>query len=325
MGLVDRIGDGSGEFLLFALTPPRLSSAGDRAQEIADATVARLRPLDLDGLVLYDIADEAVRNPAQRPFPFMPTLDPADFLANNLRSWSVPAIVYRAVGKYSPAELRTWLAEQDPSRVLAVLVGAASTSTQPATSLAQAQALSREANPGLVLGGVANPERHSRRDDEHLRLLAKQDAGSRFFVTQVVYDVNAAKNLVSDYHYACTARGTVAAPIVFTFSVCGSMRTLEFLRWLGIDVPRWIENDLRHATDTLERPTAWPLPRRPTSSPIAATSASRSVSTSRACRSGGWKSRRRCASQNGLRPSFEGERPAHPAGATTAPAALNRR
>jgi hypothetical protein len=87
----------------------------------------------------------------------MPTLDPADFLANNLRSWSVPAIVYRAVGKYSPAELRTWLAEQDPSRVLAVLVGAASTSTQPATSLAQGQALSREANPGLVLGGVAIP------------------------------------------------------------------------------------------------------------------------------------------------------------------------
>ncbi|MDT7731173.1 MAG: hypothetical protein QOK45_1426 [Mycobacterium sp.] len=252
MGLVDRIGDSSGEFLLFALTPPRLSSAGDRAQEIADATVARLRPLDLDGLVLYDIADEAVRNPAQRPFPFMPTLDPADFLADNLRSWSVPAIVYRAVGKYSPAELRTWLAEQDPSRVLAVLVGAASTSTQPATSLAHAQALSREANPGLVLGGVAIPERHSRRDDEHLRLLAKQEAGSRFFVTQVVYDVNAAKNLVSDYHYACAARGTAAAPIVFTFSVCGSMRTLEFLRWLGIDVPRWIENDLRHATDTLE-------------------------------------------------------------------------
>jgi hypothetical protein len=30
------------------------------------------------------------------------------------------------------------------------------------------------------------------------------------------------------------------------------MRTLDFLRWLGVDVPRWIENDLRHATDTLE-------------------------------------------------------------------------
>jgi hypothetical protein len=29
------------------------------------------------------------------------------------------------------------------------------------------------------------------------------------------------------------------------------MKTLEFLRWLGVDVPRWIENDLRHATNPL--------------------------------------------------------------------------
>ncbi len=253
MDLIERIGNGSGEFLLFALTPPRLSSAGGRAQEIADATVARLRPLNLDGLVLYDIADEQARNPTERPFPFMPTLDPAAFLADNLASWSTPVIVYRAVSKYPRNELRAWLARQDPLRVLAVLVGAASSRAPGATSLAEAQALSREVNPALVLGGVAIPERHSRRDDEHLRLLAKQEAGARFFVTQVVYDVNAARNLVSDYYYySCAARGTVAAPIVFTFSVCGSMRTLEFLRWLGIDVPRWIENDLRHATDTLE-------------------------------------------------------------------------
>jgi hypothetical protein len=252
MNLVDQVARGSGEFLLFALTPPRLTSAGKRAQEIADATLARLEPLDLDGLILYDIADEETRNPAERPFPFMPTLDPATFLADNLSGWLAPVIVYRAVGKYSSAELRTWFTKQDPSRVMAVLVGAANSDTRSRTSLTAAQALSRETNPALVTGGVAIPERHRRRGDEHLRLLAKQDAGNRFFVTQVVYDINAAKNFVSDYHYCCADQGTVAAPIVFTFSVCGSLRTLEFLRWLGVDVPRWIENDLRHATDTLE-------------------------------------------------------------------------
>jgi 5,10-methylenetetrahydrofolate reductase len=135
---------------------------------------------------------------------------------------------------------------------MTVLVGAASSRTQVSTSLAHAQALRRELNPGLTLGGVAIPERHRRRDDEHLRLLAKQAAGCCFFVTQVVYDVNAAKDLVSDYHYACATSGTAPAPIVFTFSVCGSMKTLDFLRWLGVEVPRWIENDLKHATDTLE-------------------------------------------------------------------------
>ena len=105
---------------------------------------------------------------------------------------------------------------------------------------------------GAQLGGVAIPERHSRREDEHLRLLAKQEAGCRFFVTQVVYDLNAAKNFVSDYHYECRSRGVSRVPLVFTFSVCGSMKTLAFLRWLGVDVPRWIENDLRHAADPLE-------------------------------------------------------------------------
>lgn len=252
MDLIRRIKDGQGEFLLFALTPPRLATDRDTAQEIADATVARLRPLGLDGLILYDIDDESERNAGQRPFPFFPTLDPADYLADHLGSWPTPVIVYRAVGKYSPEELRTWLSAQDPARLLTVLVGAASSSARGRTSLADAQALRRAANPALSLGGVAIPERHSRREDEHLRLIAKQEAGCGFFVTQVVYDVNAAKNLVSDYHYTCQARGIPQAPFVFTFSVCGSMKTLDFLRWLGVDVPRWIENDLEHSADPLQ-------------------------------------------------------------------------
>jgi hypothetical protein len=250
--LIRRIEDGQGEFLLFALTPPRLATDRDRAQEIADTTVARLQPLELDGLILYDIDDETERNPAERPFPFMPTLDPADYLADHLGTWAKPVIVYRAVGKYAPEDLRSWLSAQDPTRLMTVLVGAASSNSGARTSLLGAQALRREVNPRLSLGGVAIPERHSRREDEHLRLLAKQDAGCRFFVTQVVYDINAAKDLVSDYHYECKARGLTAAPFVFTFSVCGSMKTLDFLRWLGVDVPRWIENDLKHAADPLE-------------------------------------------------------------------------
>jgi hypothetical protein len=164
----------------------------------------------------------------------------------------MPVVVYRAVSKYSTSEMRSWLAAQDPSRLMTVLVGAASSSATAGTTLAEAQTLRRTANPGLLLGGVAIPERHSRRGDEHLRLLSKQDAGCRFFVTQVVYDINAAKNLVSEYHYECQARAISPVPIVFTFSVCGSMKTLDFLRWLGVDVPKWIENDLKHAADTLE-------------------------------------------------------------------------
>ncbi|GAB2978690.1 methylenetetrahydrofolate reductase [Nocardioides montaniterrae] len=252
MDLVRRIADRQGEFLLFALTPPRLATEPTRVQEIADATIERLRPVGVDGLVLYDIDDETSRNPVERPFPFSPTLDPADYLGENLGAWEKPVVVYRAVGKYDEGDLRGWLSAQDPARRLTVFVGAASRSDRPTTSLAEAQALREEVHPGLGLGGVAIPERHARRGDEHLRLLVKQEAGCRFFVTQVVFDANAAKDLVSDYHYECVTRGVEPVPIVFTFSVCGSMRTLSFLQWLGVEVPRWIQNELEHAVDTLE-------------------------------------------------------------------------
>src|SRR5215212_8331609 len=250
MDLQGRIVARRGEFLLFALTPPRLSTAPEKAQEIADITFQRLDPIGVDGLILYDIDDESDRNPEERPFPFLPTMDPADYLERHLTAWRAPVVVYRATAKYTEEELRDWMTSQDTARRMAVFVGASSREKPVATTLRRAQLLRTEVNPDLLLGGVAIPERHSRKGNEHLRLAAKQEAGCSYFVTQIVYDVNAAKNLVSDYAYECRDRGLDPVPIVFTLSVCGSMKTLVFLRSLDMGVPCEIENDLRHDNDT---------------------------------------------------------------------------
>src|SRR6476659_3058352 len=108
MGLAQRIGARGSEFLLFALTPPRLTVSRERGQEIADVTQKRLTPLGLDGLILYDIDDESDRNPQERPFPFLPTIDPADYLDRHLKSWRTPVVIYRATAKYTEEELRDW-------------------------------------------------------------------------------------------------------------------------------------------------------------------------------------------------------------------------
>ncbi|WP_457109335.1 5,10-methylenetetrahydrofolate reductase [Marmoricola sp. URHA0025 HA25] len=219
MDLQRRILERRGEFLLFALTPPREATSAVRAQEIADITAKRRQELELDGLVLYDIDDESDRNAEERPFPFLPTMDPADYLSRHLQGWDLPTVVYRAVGKHRGSELRSWLGAQEPGRVLTVFVGAASRTKPVETSLRRAHEVRAEAAPDLLLGGVAIPERHARTGEEHLRMLAKQAAGCSFFVTQVVCDVNAAKNLVSDYLHECVRRGLDPVPIVFTFSV----------------------------------------------------------------------------------------------------------
>lgn len=251
MDLVQRLRSGQADVLLFGITPPKASTPPERLREIAARTLDRLRAVDPDGVVLYDIAEEQDRNPQERPFPFLRTLDPADYFADHLTGWTKPAIVYRAVGKYPEPQLQDWMRQQPVDRVASVLVGAASRRTQGFTSLPRAHVLHRDTRPDLLAGAVAIPERHATRGDEHLRMLVKQDAGCSFFVTQVLYDVGAAKNLVSDYRDECDARGVAPRPIVFTLSVCGSQKTLEFLSWLGVQVPRWMQRDLERSDDTL--------------------------------------------------------------------------
>ena len=233
--------------LLFGLTPPRRSASPEQMREIAAVTLARLAPLNLDGLALYDIDDEGDRNPGERPFPYLPTVDPAVFYVGYLGDWTRPAVLYRCVGKYAQADLRRWLGSVDPGRVLSVFVGASSGRKAVRTPLPRAQALCQEICPDLLLGGVAIAERA----DENLRLAAKQERGCAFFISQVIYNADATKSMISDYFYTCRDRRLAPRPVLFTLSVCGSLKTLAFLKWLGVDVPRWLENELCHATDTL--------------------------------------------------------------------------
>lgn len=240
------------EVLLFGLTPPRAETDPERVAEIAERTLARIEPLPVDALVLYDIADEADRNPEPRPFPFVTMLDPGDYLRDGLARWDRPAVIYRCVGKYDPADLRAWLASA-PDNVLTVFVGSSSADADVSTSLPEALEIHREAGRGLPLGGVTIPERHASRGDEHERLLRKQDAGASFFISQIIYDIGAAKNLASDYRYAASGDGREVAPLVFTLSLCGSAKTLSFVEWLGVEVPQWVRNEILHAED----PLAW--------------------------------------------------------------------
>jgi 5,10-methylenetetrahydrofolate reductase len=138
-------------------------------------------------------------------------------------------------------------------RRLSVFVGAPRGGAKTlGLTLAEAYARARSV-PNLGLGGIAIAERHVAKEDEHQRMLAKQGAGCRFFITQSVYDAASTKSLLSDYALSLQASSHVPAPVVLTFSPCGSLRTLEFMKWLGISFPRWLENELRHSADPLKR------------------------------------------------------------------------
>lgn len=251
--LIEKVKQSQSGIVLYGITPPKKGTEAEKIAEIAAKQVARIKALPIDGLVMYDIQDETSRTSAKRPFPFLETLDGFAYCEQELAALDVPKIVYRSVGKYSSAELSQFLLNCDSQRHATVFVGAPSKTESVTLSMKQAYALKQQTRNDLLLGGVTIPERHQSKGDEHLRIFNKIEQGASFFISQGVYDVNASKDFLSDYYYYGKEHDISLAPIIFTLTPCGSVKTLEFMKWLGISIPRWLENELLHSKDILEQ------------------------------------------------------------------------
>jgi len=250
--LFDKIVARAPGICLYGFAPPKQTSSPQELESVAARQVERLSKLAPDGVVVYDIRDEAERTSEPRPFPFLPTVAPQEYADVQLRALELPKVVYRSVGGDTKESFVRWLATTAGKPAASVLVGAPSAAAATGLSLRDAYALVAEHAPGLTLGGIAIAERHQRHANEHERMLAKSAAGCRFFVTQAVYDVSSTLSLLSDYALALGAAQRAPAPLILTFSPCGSLKTLAFMKWLGIHFPRWLENELRFAHDPLE-------------------------------------------------------------------------
>lgn len=235
--------------LLYGMTPPKASHSKEKLEEIAKKQVARILKLKVDGVILYDIQDESDRTKAKRPFPFLETVSPTFYAKNFLHVTKLPLIIYRSVGKYSKDETTKWL--QDKDLEYTVFVGAASKTQKMNISINEAYLLKKQVSPKVILGGIAIPERHSIKKDEHERVFGKIENGCEFFVTQAVYSLKAAKKFLDDYAIHMEKHKKPLAPIIFTLTPCGSTKTLEFMKWLGIQVPKNLEEELKASHDIL--------------------------------------------------------------------------
>jgi len=251
--LAEKIKNRESGIILYGVTPPKKGTSTEKIEEIALRQIQRLQPLNIDGLILYDIQDETSRTSEERPFPFMETLDAFSYSEKYLKALSASKVIYRSVGKYSKAEISQFLLDASPENYLTVFVGASSKSQAVKLSMSDAYHLKAETNSELLLGGVTIPERHQRKGDEHLRVFNKIAQGCTFFVSQGVYDVNASKNFLSEYYYYGQTHNIPLVPILFTLTPCGSLKTLQFMKWLGISIPKWLENDLTHSNDILQK------------------------------------------------------------------------
>ena len=240
------------DILFYGLTPPKAKHTKKEIEEIAATQIARLKDLDIDGLVLYDIQDESDRTSDERPFPFMNTIEPCTYARDYLEVMDFPIIAYRAVGKYTKEQFKSWLQNIRRKDSYSVFVGSASAKTKVNIDMKEAYRLKTEFNKDLTIGGIMIPERHTTHGNEHLKVFAKIEAGCKFFVSQCVFDLMGAKRFLDDYVAYGKEHNIPLVPIIFTITPCGSTKTLDFMKWLGIHIPIHLEERLKNSEDILE-------------------------------------------------------------------------
>jgi 5,10-methylenetetrahydrofolate reductase len=132
-----------------------------------------------------------------------------------------------------------------------ILVGGESKEVRyPGPNVMGAAALVRSKGLPVTLGGITIPSRKNESD----RIRAKARAGIEFFTSQVLFDSN-------DVVWLVQRLNGLQARLFLSFAPVTHRRDLQFLRWLGADVPQNLDRFLlgsedgaaAHAPTCLER------------------------------------------------------------------------
>jgi 5,10-methylenetetrahydrofolate reductase len=240
--------------LLYGITPPKAQTTPEKIGEIAKKTVDILHSLDIDALVVYDVQDESARTSEERPFPFTSALDPFEYASQYLHHLAVPKIIYRPAGKFTKEELKHWLQGLKTHGFYPIFVGLPAPDYVVKTSLKEAYGIWREYHEEhSVIGAVTIPERHAVLKDEDVRILDKVDSGVSYFVSQCIFNVEYTKQILEDLVVACQNKKQELPTVIFTLTICGSVKTLHFMEWLGIHIPEDIKEELKVCTHPVAR------------------------------------------------------------------------
>jgi 5,10-methylenetetrahydrofolate reductase len=229
MSVKDKLFDPSVPLKFFELVPPAAEKP-----EAVQATLTELKEVGrlADAVNLPEIRDES--RDAPRTARFVPRVEPRLLGARIRRDPGLEVVVNRCV-VYEPDQLR-WFEEtrHDFGLETVVLVGGESSKlSYPGPSVLEAAEQVRLAQPEMCLGGITIPSRVH----EAERIRRKNSAGLDFFTTQILFDSN-------DIVWLVQQLNGLEARVFLSFAPVSHPRDLEFLRWLGADIPDHLDGFL---------------------------------------------------------------------------------
>ena len=214
---------------LFEVVPP---AAGK--PEALESSVHELQQLRgrVDAINIPEIHDED--RPGERTSKFIERVEPRILGSRIKRELEIDVVINRVT--VHDADPERWFSETCTEWDIPnwVLVGGESKEiTYPGPNPAEAARLVKSLKLPASLGGITIASRVN----EPERIRKKHAQGVEFFTSQVMFDSN-------DLVWLIQRLNGVEARIFISFAPVTNRRDLQFLRWLGVDIPRDLDRFL---------------------------------------------------------------------------------
>ncbi len=214
---------------MFEVVPPAAAKP-----EALDSSLAELQQLRgrVDAINIPEIHDED--RPGERTSKFIERVEPRILGARIKRELGIDVVINRVTVHDAAPE--RWFRETCSEWEIPnwVLVGGESKEiSYPGPNPAEAARLVKSLGLKTSLGGITIPSRVN----EPERIRKKHARGVDFFTSQVMFDSN-------DLVWLIQRLNGLEARIFISFAPVSSPRDLQFLRWLGVDIPKDLDRFL---------------------------------------------------------------------------------
>ncbi len=252
--LRDKIFDPKYPVILYELLPPaNHDSSTSSLDAYIECAIDLLTstPIAIDAVNIPEIREED-HSTSKRTKMYVPKMNPGVF-AKKLEkaSYSHVEVILNHCTVYEPwKKQKLWLdsviTEHNINAI--ILVGGSCAKTKyPGPSVVEmGDYILKKYQNNMLCGGITIPTRrcHDQENDEPYRLYTKGLHGMDFFTTQIIYEPISIKLLLRDYAKVCHERKVDPKRIFLSFAPVSTNKDLEFLRWLGVSIPKTVENEL---------------------------------------------------------------------------------
>ena len=227
----------------YEILPPREKDG--TLNSYAEIISSLLSQTHIDAINIPEVHEENARG--LRPVKNLERAEAREFgrlLQDNV---GIEAIVNRVTVHNDLDYQKSWIKETfyDYDIENLILVGGESSDIKyPGPSVNEtSEYITRDLNAGrfdFFCGGITIPSRKI----ESVRLLKKGSNGIEFFTSQVLYDGKKIKKMLKYYDDVCKENNVLPRRILLSFAPVSSRKNIDFLKWLGVEIPSQTEKRL---------------------------------------------------------------------------------